>query len=74
MAVLGARLGTAQAEMANAMTRNDAEKNALEQSRLDLLSVDGYETAAKFQEAQGQLSTLYTLTSRASRLSLVDYL
>ena len=71
---LGARLGTTEATVENAATRNDAEKDVLQTARLNLLSVDPYETAAKFQETQGQLQTLYTLTARASRLSLVDFL
>ncbi|MCW1918344.1 flagellin [Rhodobacter sp. KR11] len=74
LASLTARLGTTEAAMQNAATRNDAEKNALETARLNLLSVDPYAVAAKYQETQGQLEKLYTLTSRASRLSLVDYL
>lgn len=74
LAGLGARIGTTEAAMQNAATRNDAEKNTLETARLNLLSVDQYETAAKYQETQSQLSALYTLTSRASKLSLVDYL
>lgn len=74
LASLGARLGTTEAAMQNAATRNAAEKDTLETARLNLLSVDQYEVAAKYKEAQGQLESLYTLTSRASRLSLVDYL
>lgn len=74
LASLTARLGTAEAAMQNAATRNEAEKNALETARLNLISVDQYAVAAKYNETQGQLEQLYTLTSRASRLSLVDYL
>ena len=74
VAQLGARLGTTEATIQNAVTRNDAEKGALETGRLNLLSVDPYETASRFQETQGRLQTLYTLTARASRLSLVDFL
>ena len=74
IAQLGARLGTTQATVENAATRNDAEKDVLQTARLNLLSVDPYETAAKFQETQSQLQTLYTITARASRLSLVNFL
>lgn len=74
MAELGARLGTTEAMVQNAAVRNDAEKDVLQTARLNLLSVDPYETAAKFQETQGQLQTLYALTARASRLNLVDFL
>jgi flagellar hook-associated protein 3 FlgL len=71
---LAARLGTTEATIQNTATRNDAEKDALQAARLNLLSVDPYETATKLQQVQTQLETLYTLTSRASRLSLVNFL
>jgi flagellar hook-associated protein 3 FlgL len=71
---VSARLGTTEATIQNTATRNDAEKDVLQTARLNLLSVDPYETASKFQEAQGQLQTLYAITARASRLKLVDFL
>lgn len=74
MAELEARLGTTEANILAASVQNDAEKSALETARLGLLSVDPYETAAKLQEAQTQLETLFALTARMSRLSLVNYL
>lgn len=74
MAELEARLGTTEANIINAGVQNDAEKSALETARLGLLSVDPYETATRLQEAQTQLETLYAMTARMSRLSLVNYL
>lgn len=74
LAELGARLGSTEAAIQNAATRNDAEKEVLQSARLNLLSVDPYETAAKFQETQSQLQTLYSLTARTARLRLVDFL
>lgn len=71
---LSARLGTTEASIQSAATRNDAEKSALETARLNLLSVDPYETATKLQQTQDQLQTVYTITARASRLSLVNFL
>ena len=71
---LSARLGTAEATIITASIRNDAEKSALETARLGLLSVDSYDAASKLQEAQTQLETLYSVTARMSRLSLVNYL
>ena len=71
---LAAHLGTVEASIQNAATRNDAEKGVLETARLNLLSVDPYETATKYQETQTQLQTLYSITARASRLSLVNFL
>ena len=71
---LGAKLGTVQTVLQDATTRNDAEDAALQNARLSLLSVDPYETATKMQETQTQLQTLYAITVRAARLSLVDFL
>ena len=73
-AELTARLGTAEAGISDAALRNDSERSALEAARLGLLSVDPYETAAKMQQTQSQLQTLYSITARMQRLSLVDYL
>ena len=74
MAALAAKLGTVQSAVQQASIRNDAEDAALQSARLSLLSVDPYETATKYQEAQNQLQTLYAITARAARLSLVDFL
>ena len=74
MAELEARLGTTEANIITAGVQNDAERAALEIARLGLLSVDPYETAARLQEAQTQLETLFSITARMSRLSLVNYL
>ena len=73
-AELQARLGTVEAGISNATLRNDSEKSALETARLGLLSVDPFETATKLQQTQTQLETLYSITARMQRLSLVDYL
>jgi flagellar hook-associated protein 3 FlgL len=74
MAELAAKLGTVQTAVQAAATRNDAENTVLQSARLSLLSVDPYETATKYQQTQDQLQTLYAITARASRLSLVDFL
>ena len=73
-AELSARLGTVEAGISNASLRNDSERSALETAKLGLLSVDPYEVAAKLQATQTQLQTLYSITARMQRLSLVDYL
>lgn len=74
MTTLAAKLGTVQTSVQDAITRNDAEIGVLQSARLSLLSVDPYETATKYQQTQDQLQTLYAITARASRLSLVDFL
>ena len=73
-AELTGRLGATEASIVNAGISNDAEKSALETARLGLISVDPYETASKLQDAQTQLETLYSITARMARLSLVNYL
>ncbi len=73
-AVLAGRVGLAQARIDLAQTRNEAEASALQLARSDLLSVDPYEAATRMEAAQTQLETLYSVTSRLSRLSLVDFL
>lgn len=71
---LTARLGTLQARIDEAGSRNAGETSALEIARSDLLSIDSYKAASELQQTQTQLETLYTLTSRLSRLSLVNFL
>ena len=73
-ALLAARLGTTEAQIGAADVRNQAEATSLGLARLDLLSLDPFETASKLEERQSQLELLYAITSRMSRLSLVNYL
>ncbi|MEZ5910818.1 MAG: flagellin [Paracoccaceae bacterium] len=71
---LAARLGTQQ-EMIDAVgVRNATQTLALEQARNAIVAVDPYEAAATLEETQTQLETLYALTARLSKLSLVDFL
>lgn len=71
---LAARIGTVEAQIEAASTRNSAEETALGILRSDLGSVDPYEAATRLETARTQLESLYLLTARISRLSLVDYL
>lgn len=73
-ALLAARVGTIEARIEAAATRNAAEASGLEIARAGLLSVDPYETATALERTQTQLETLYAITARLSRLSLVDFL
>jgi len=74
LGVTTARLGTTQARIDQAAQRNTAETSALNIALSDLLSIDSYEVASRLQQTQVQLETLYTLTSRMSRLNLVNFL
>lgn len=73
-ALLGARLGTTEAQIGAAEVRNQAEATSLGLARLDLLALDPFETASKLEERQSQLELLFAITARMSRLSLVNYL
>lgn len=67
-------LGFAQSRIDQSSTRIASEVSSLEMARNGLLSVDKFQTATELENVQIQLETLYTLTARASRLSLVNFL
>lgn len=71
---LAARTGVVEARIAHTATRNDTERAALDLARNQLIKTDPYETATALKAVGNQIETLYTLTSRLSQLSLVDYL
>lgn len=74
MAALRARIGTTEAQISDAATRNSAESSALDIARTGLIAADPYDTATALEAVQTQIETLYALTARLSRLSLTDYL
>ena len=67
-------LGYAEARVEEAQTRLSAETVSYQIARTDLLSVDPYETVTALEDARYQLESLYNVTARLSRLSLVEYL
>lgn len=71
---LAARIGSAQQAIAAATSRNSAEESGLKMARTNILGVDPYEAAAALTDAETRLETLYAVTARASRLSLLDYI
>jgi flagellar hook-associated protein 3 FlgL len=73
-AYLAADLGVVEGQIESAKARNGAEATALQIARLGIVSVDPYDTAARLESTQTQLETLYTITARLSRLSLMDFL
>ncbi len=74
LTALRADLGFAEARIEQSASRISAEITSLQTARNDLVSVDAFETAGNLQQVQFQLETLYTLTARAARLSLVNFL
>jgi len=71
---LAAQIGLVETRIEAAMTRNKAESTTLQMALTDLLAIDPYEAATRLEASQGQLETLFALTARLSRLSLVDFL
>lgn len=71
---LAARIGTVEAQIESARTRNGAEETALGIVRSEIGSVDMYEAATRLETARSQLESLYLVTSRVSKLSLTEFL
>ena len=71
---LAARIGTVEGQVEAARTRNATEETALGILRSDIGSVDSYEAATRLETARAQLESLYLVTARVSRLSLVEFL
>ena len=67
-------LGYAQSRIEQSATRISTEMAGLSFARNELVAVDKFKTATELENVQVQLETLYTLTARASRLSLVNFL
>lgn len=67
-------LGFAQARLEEATSRLAAERTALDYARGTLLAVDPYDSATRLEETEFRLESLYAVTARLSRLSLMDYL
>ncbi|TCM87077.1 flagellin [Rhodovulum steppense] len=74
LTVLQGEVGTAQAQVETIRTENASSRQMLELARLDMLAVDPYDAASELKAAETQLETIYAVTARLSRLSLVDYL
>ncbi len=71
---LAARVGLAEERIGAATTRNANEESALGLARNALVEVDPYEAASRLEAAENQLKSIYSITARLSRLSLVDYI
>lgn len=71
---LAARIGTVEAQIEGARTRNAAEETSLGILRSGIGSADPYEAATRLETVRAQLESLYLVTARVSRLSLTEYL
>ncbi|MFT6025434.1 MAG: flagellar hook-associated protein 3 FlgL [Ascidiaceihabitans sp.] len=71
---LRANIGFAEERIDQIATRNASEMTAMEYAKGSLLAADPYETVTRLEEVQFQLQSLYTITSRSSELTLVNFL
>lgn len=67
-------IGIQQEAVSKTLTTNTAETSTLTIARNALIEADPYETATALKEIEANVETLYALTSRLSKLSLVGYL
>jgi flagellar hook-associated protein 3 FlgL len=67
-------VGTIEAQIADGLARNAAQSSALTIARNDIIAADPYQAATGLEAVQTQIETLYSITSRLSRLSLADFL
>lgn len=67
-------VGVSAATLHRTLTRNLSERSGLELARGALISADPYEVTTTLQSAQVQLEAVYALTSRLSRLSLLEFM
>ncbi len=73
LSAVRADLGFAQSRVDEATARNEAARSSLEMSRNLLLEADPFETATRLEDAQFQLESLFAVTVRNSRLTLLSF-
>lgn len=74
MIELRERLGFFEGYLSQINAQNVAKSHVFELERNAIIATDPYETATMFEALQNQLETVYTITARLSKLSLVNYL
>lgn len=74
MVELRAGLGRVEDRIERTTVRNSAERTATSLARLELVGIDEYETATRYENTRIQLESLYAITARSSRLSLTAFL
>ncbi|EEX12761.1 flagellar hook-associated protein [Citreicella sp. SE45] len=74
MVELRSGLGALQQRIEETATRNSAERAATTIARVELVGTDQFETATRYENTRAQLESLYAITVRSSRMSLVGFL
>ena len=69
-----ASIGFIEGQLERVSTRNTATETSLSIAKNNLINADPYETHTRLEEAQLQLESLYSVTSRSSQLSLLRYM
>ena len=69
-----AEIGIAEARAANALIALDAEETALTEAYNGRTARDPFETAARLQSLESQLSSAFAVTARLSQLNLASFL
>ena len=68
------RIGIAEEQTGNALTRLDAQKTVATNAYNDLVGRDQFEAAALLQQLESQLQASFVLSSRISQLSLINFI
>lgn len=71
---LASRIGAAQSRAENAIVRQQTEALSLELAVSGIVSADPARTAVELEAVRTNLETVYALTARLSRLTLMDFL
>lgn len=74
MVELRAGLGALEQRIQETTTRNSAERTATTMARVELVGTDQFETATQYENTRAQLESIYAITVRSSRMSLVEFL
>lgn len=68
------KLGIDQELVKRGVTRNEAERMRLNVARNEVASADEFESAARFESLKVQMESIYTVTARLSKMSLINFL
>lgn len=71
---LQSKVGLIEAQIDRASVEVNSERDALLTARSQLIETDPFEAAVKLQQTEIQLESIYSVTARLSRLSIVGYL
>lgn len=71
---LSSQTGSAQAAVETAKAQRNAEKEAYDLARANLLAADPYQTATMFEAMKNQLESVFAVTARIGNLRFANFL